>query len=223
MTDEASELDECTFEEDSHTYASGGIERPSVTATLKIAGIYDFSMVKPEVLDRKKRIGKNVHRWTAIYDQNGEIDETWIADDEMGYFEAWLLLRREMPKLVFTAIERMQVRSIAGILVGGTPDRIGFLAARPCVLDIKCAAVSHPGWALQTADYEMQETQLTRCGHMVRLAAQLFPNGKYKLHTYENHRDDAAIAIDAVQMTASTMRLAAWMHNHGLKGDKSWR
>ena len=222
MIAEYTELDDCVFEEDAHTYHSSGIERPSVTTTLKVAGIYDFSMVKPDVLERKRRIGKNVHKWTAVHDRTGAIDETWLEDDELGYFAAWLLLRREMRHMVFTSIETPQVRPIAGMLVGGTPDREGFLEEHPFVLDIKCTSAPHPGWKLQTADYEMQRTGLDRCGHMIRLAAQLFPTGKYKLHTYDDP-NDAIAAIAAVQHTTSRMLLNSWMFNHNLRGDKSWK
>lgn len=190
-----------SFEEDGHCYRnSAGIIRPSVTQCLHAQGIFDLSMVPEDVLQNARRRGVNVHRWTAEYDQFGSIDDSWIADDERGYFEAWLAFRRES-ECEIVSIEQPALCTIGGIEVGGTPDRIIWMGPSLYVNDIKCCAVKHPGWALQVALYEMQQTRKTRCGHMGRMVTQLFPTGKYSCIFYEDPADaDAGIA--ALTLTA---------------------
>lgn len=149
-----------------------------------------------------------------------------MARDELGYFEGWLKLRRELQP-EFIAIEEPLFGTIAGIEVGGTPDRIAWLGSTRCVIDLKCCAASHPGWALQTANYEMLYTKRARCGHMRRLTAQLFPNATYALIGYST-QSDADAAIAALILTewdrqcpdadaeAARCALDNWKRNHKL-------
>jgi hypothetical protein len=201
-------LDDFSFEEDTHTYRNKeGIVKPSVTQVLKSAGVFDYSRVPVDILERKRVIGSNVHKWTEYYDRDGFIDETWIADTEQGYFEAWLKFRKESG-FVIKGIEHRTLAPIAGMEVGGTYDRYGFFGQYPYLLDIKTCTAKHPGWALQLALYEMLQTGKARCGHMGRGVVQLLPTGKYKLHHYEDPRD-ADVAISA-------LALSNWKHNNNL-------
>jgi len=217
-----------SFEEDGHIYRNrDGIVRPSVTQSLKAQGIFDFSMVKPDVLENARRRGKNGHRWTAEYDNYGFLDESWLAEDEQGGFEAWLRFRREIRPLIL-ATERPMMGHIAGIEIAGTPDREVMIGAHHYMLELKFCAAKHPGWGLQLADYEMLKTSRARCGHYGRMSVRLMPTGKYEVTTFEDRRD-AEAAIAAVTLTewdgqandynADHARdtLGAWMANHGLK------
>jgi hypothetical protein len=214
-----------SYEHDSHTYRNGaGIVRPSVTQTLKLGGVIDYSMVPPAILENARRRGSNVHAWTAEYDRYGEIDPTWIQDDEAPYFEAWLKFRRES-RAMFDTIEQPMLRTIRGMEVGGTPDRIGYLGRNRFIFDIKCCRSKHPGWALQLASYEMMETRRARVGHMGRMIVQLYPNGSYNAFGFDDSTD-AAGAIAAITLCSTKDRfeaddarltLNAWMSNHGLQ------
>jgi hypothetical protein len=216
---------EFSYEDSTHEYRNAvGILRPSVTGTLKTAGVIDYRGVPAAVLENARRRGSNVHRWTAEYDRHGFIDETWMQDDEIPYFEAWLRFRRES-RAVFEVIEQPMLRTICGMEVGGTPDRIGFLGRTRFIFDIKCCRNRHPGWALQLADYEMMETRRARVGHLGRMVVQLYPNASYNAFAFDDPTD-APAAIAALRLASTNDRfesddarltLNAWMSNKGLR------
>lgn len=203
------EMDAFSYEEDTHTYRNGqGIVRPSVTQILKDAGVFDYSHIDPQILERKRRIGSNIHRWTAKYDREGLLDQSKLAEDEIGYFQGWLRFRKES-KFLLDDIAQPTLSNIMGIELGGRPDRTGYLGSMQYVLDIKTCTARHPGWALQLALYEMLLTRIPRCGRMGRMAVQLFPDGKYEIFCMETP-SDAGAAISALM-------LSAWKQNNGIK------
>ena len=196
-----------TYEEDTHLYRNTrGLVRPSVTQVLREVGIFDYSRVDGTVLERKRRLGQNVHLCTAEYDREGWVDPTWIADDEAPYFDAWLRFRRES-RCEVLQVEEPMLRPVMGMELGGTPDRVLQLGGRHFVADLKTCATAHPGWRLQTALYEMMLTGLPRCGAMGRLVIQLLPDGRYTLPTGYDDPSDAGAAIAA-------LTLATWKRNH---------
>lgn len=219
---------EFSYEHDRHLYRnSRGIIRPSVTQSLKAQGIFNFDHVPKDVLENARRRGQNAHKWCSEYDVYTFCDDGWIADDELGYFEAWLKFRREIkPRII--EVEVPMLGLIGGIEVGGTPDVLAWIGRHRYIIDRKCCASKHPGWALQTADYEMLQTGRPRCGHLGRMSVQLFPDGRYSVQVYEDASDaDAAIAAvvltewdgQASDYNADHARdtLNAWMSNHGIR------
>lgn len=213
------------FEEDGHRYTTAdGIVRPSITQILNRVGIYDFSMVPADVLENARRRGSNVHKWCAEYDRHEYLDETWMADDEIGYFEAWLRFRRES-RLVIRRVETPAVRSVGAWVIAGTPDVEAFLGRNPFVVERKACRVKHPGWALQTALQEMLITGRPRVGHMGRMTVQLKPDATYRCIPYDDETDGtaalAALTIcttqDQFEADDARLTLNAWMTNHGLK------
>ncbi len=204
-----SALDAFTYEEDGHLYRNArGAVRPSVTQVLRDAGIFDYSRVDPVVLERKRLLGQNVHLCTAEFDREGWVDETWLAEEAAGYFRAWLRFRRES-RCEMLAIEQPMLRSVMGIEIGGTPDRVLRLGGRTYVADIKTCTAQHPGWRLQTALYEMMLTGVPRCGQMGRLVIQLLPDGTYRMPEEYDDPSDAGAAISA-------LTLATWKANAGV-------
>lgn len=214
-----------SYDDDLHEYRNAaGVVCPSVTQTLKLGGVIDYSMVPPAILENARRRGVNVHRLSAEFDRYGEIDETWLQEDEIPYFEAWKKFRRESG-LVICEIEQPMLRPIMGMEVGGTPDRVGYIGRNRFVVDIKCCRAKHAGWALQLADYEMLLTRVSRVGHLGRMVVQLFPTGNYTSIPYDDP-SDAPGAIAAVTLATTKDRfeadearlaLSAWAHNHKLK------
>jgi hypothetical protein len=214
-----------SYDDDLHQYKNAaGIVRPSVTQTLKAGGVINYDHVPPAILENARRRGSNVHRWTEEYDRYGEIDWTWLQEDEVPYFEAWMKFRRESGFVIAT-IEEPMLRSIAGMEVGGTPDRVGFLGRNKFVLDIKCCRARHAGWALQVASYEMMLTNRPRVGHLGRLIVQLFPTGNYSSFAFDDPTDAAgsiaaltlATTQDPFERDDARLTLAAWATNHNLK------
>jgi hypothetical protein len=175
MTD----FEDFTYEDDTHEYRSGdGIVRPSVTGTLKTAGVVNYSMVNPEVLEYKRVLGSNVHLWTSFHDRHGDNDPMSVTPREYGYCQAWLNFKRDFnPR--FLAVETAMLRPIGGLLVGGTPDNVAIIRSRPWVIDKKCCATTMAAWELQVADYEMMLTQLPYLGVYGRMSVRLGPDGRY--------------------------------------------
>lgn len=205
-----SELDAFSYDADEHVYRNGeGLVRPSVTQCMHAAGLYDFSRVAPDVLERKRRIGHSVHRATAEFDREGWLDETWLMADEILYYRAWQAFRRDFHEIEWTHIEDPMLRTLCGVEVGGTPDRIGWLGGQRLIADIKCTAATHQAWKIQTATYAAMWLQMPRCDAMLRMAVQLRPDATYRVVTHEDPTDiSAAIAC---------LQLEAWKRNAGLK------
>jgi hypothetical protein len=214
-----------SYENDTHTYRNAaGIVRPSVTQTLKAGGVINYDHVPPKILENARRRGVNVHGFTAEFDRYGDIDYTWLQEDEVPYFEAWKKFRRESG-LVIHEIEQPMLRTIAGMEVGGTPDRVGLIGRNKFVVDIKCCRAKHPGWALQVGDYEMMLTGKARMGHLGRMVVQLFPTGNYTTIIYDDPNDAAggiaaltlATTEDPFESGEARLTLSAWASNNNLK------
>ncbi len=200
-------LDDFSFEADGHIYRNAeGIVRPSVTQCLSLGGVFDYSMVPPDVLERKRIIGTNVHAWTAEYDREGDADPTALTVEEFGYARAWMAFVA-VTRPQWMSIEGAMLRTIHGMEIAGTPDRIAIINRRAWVIEIKCTAAFHPGWRLQLAGYEMLHTRQASIGSMGRLAVRLKPDGTYVPNPkpFDDPSDAAAFLAFA--------QAATWMQN----------
>lgn len=182
-----------------HYYGPDGKWIPSATQLLGLVGFSDYSMVKPEVLERKRLIGSEVHGHCAGIDKYGDVDPSWISDDAKPYVEAYQLFRHQRkfepdPDWV----ERPVIVSIYGMLVGVTPDACGKLDGFDAVLERKCVAAPQACWSIQTALQEFARYKAPRIGRAQRFAVQLLDNGKYKLDPHPNHCLDESRAIAAL-------------------------
>lgn len=224
------DLDDLSFEEDTHTYLNpAGLRVPSVTQTLALTGVFDYSMVPPELLERKRIIGNNVHAASAEYDKAGCDTVRMFArltDDERPYAEGWVHFVRDVrPRWI--AIEDRMLRRIGRHELAGTPDRIAIVGRRAWVIDIKCSACKMAGWGLQTADYEMLHTRRASIGAMGRMIVRLSPRGTYNTLTFSDPSDAAAAlaalacAHDPQDQTARDT-IEAWKANNRIKERETW-
>jgi len=167
-----------TFIKESHTYLEDGRVVPSVTQVLERAGLVCYSHIPAAILDHKAEIGTAAHAACHYYDE-GDLDESTIDTEVIGYLEGWKKFRRETD---FTAelIEYRGVAEVDGMRYGYTLDRAGLLQKKNILLEIKCTAGIEISWGPQTAAYEMA---LRKPGEPVRrrVAVHLQPNGKYFL------------------------------------------
>ncbi len=210
MTQADANLDTCDFDPDLHLYRNPrGEIVPSVTGTLK--SCFDYSRVNPDVMEAKRLIGDAVHRWTAEHDRGKKPDLLELSEIEEGYARAWLVCRIEHP-MEFLEIEQPMVRTLMGVEVGGTPDRIVRIGGRLFILDIKCVANLHPAWRLQLAQYGMMYRQRPNLSGIGRVIVRLKPNAHYHWDVINAKHDtaDAAVAIAFLQTTT-------WMLNNRLK------
>lgn len=203
-------IDAFNFEEDGHKYIVQGRSHPSVTGLLKKYGLIDYSMVNPDVLERKRQLGSALHAWTERYDRDGNDDMLVLPEHAIGYAEAWINFRRQSGYELIQ-IERRLMTEIMGLTIGGTPDRVMRVKrTRDLVLDLKFCAMKMPAWAVQTAAYTMMEFRKLHIGNTERCSCQLFPDGRHRLHWYTEESDgDTFMSIVALE---------AWKQNNNMRG-----
>lgn len=219
--------DDGFYEEDEHEYRGGaGIARPSITACIANAGCSpQFHLLPPAVIEKvmeKRILGKNVHAWTANYDRFGEDDPFTLTEREYNYARGWLKFVADY-RPEFIEIETPMIRRIAGIEVGGTPDRILRLpqfGKMLWVTDIKCIASCHPGWQLQTAGYELMYLRRASIGTMGRISVRLIGDGTYRVTRYTDFSDGVAMnAIVHPDDPKCVEIVNNWKHNNGIALD----
>jgi hypothetical protein len=203
-------IDDFHFEEDGHKYIEQGRSRPSVTGLLKKYGLIDYSMVKPDVLEHKRKQGIVLHAWTERYDREGNDDMLVLPEPSIGYAEAWVNFRRQN-EFELIDIERRMMAELMGVVIGGTPDRLMRIKrTQDLVLDLKFCSSPMPAWGPQTAAYTMMKFKKLNIGNTQRCSCQLFPNGRFRVHWYDKESDgDAFLSIIALE---------AWKQNQGMKG-----
>lgn len=202
-------LDFFHFEEDGHKYVQNGRNHPSVTGLLKKHGLIDYSMVDPVVLERKRELGLALHAWTERYDRDGDDDMLVLPEHAIGYAEGWQKFRRQSD-FELIEIEHRLMSSILGLVVGGTPDRrMRRKRTQDVVLDLKFCTYHMPAWKVQTAGYELMRYNRTHLDNTVkRCSCQLFPEGRFQVHWYEDQSDGDAFM--------SMISLEAWKANNNL-------
>lgn len=201
--------DECAFDRDLHAYLDDdGSRRMSVTQSLKINGVIDFSMVPFDILEHARNRGSLVHEACAIIDRGESLDEMEIPEECVPYVDAWLLFCSEMKYVPDPDwIEQPMIVELFGHRVGMMPDSVGTINGILTVIERKATASKHPAWGLQTAGYYLG---LQRVGLQVRgrMAVQLQKTGKYKLDPHDDLSD-----LDSF---GDIYRSAAWKLKHGL-------
>jgi hypothetical protein len=191
----------CRFDHESHSYRDQhGRRHLSVTQILQAAGVIDFSMVDPATLAAAAERGRRVHELTALWDQWRQtkndmmsfLDRYEVSDELVGYLVQYdVFLTRYGFHPIPEETERPRLVSISGVLVGMTPDRVGYWPHRPrqrVVIDLKTGiqVLSHP---LQLAAYAMAlERSLVLAQQVDRIALYLTPDS-HRMQQFSNPND----------------------------------
>lgn len=183
-----------TFDEATHICRDeNGALIPSATQILRVQGLSPdlHQFVTEERLDRKSKIGRDVHWLSDVYDEHADIDRSWLTAETAGYFESWVAFRR----ISGFAPRRWSTRlypTLNGFRYTMEFDKEGVLGRCPAILDLKTGAGKPAYWGYQLGAYEMGLTELPRLGRYVRAVCQLYEDGQPgRLIYYENHQDDA--------------------------------
>jgi hypothetical protein len=212
------DLADFSYEDDGHIYRDSQGEMCSATGSLKKAGIVDYSMVDPVLLEMKKVLGNNVHRWTARHDLKQNPDPMELTAREWGYATSWLNFKKDfLPDFLHVEVPKMGI--IGGYRCGGTADNIAYMKRAMWIIDKKCCSSPMAAWELQLADYEMIETKLPYLGVFNRMSVRLGPNGKYYPTVYTDPQA-AQVATAALTLAYDPTNawgrttVDAWKYNH---------
>lgn len=174
------------FDPEHHVYRVDGKVLPSVTQI--IAPLYDFSMVREELLELARERGSAVHIACELDDQ-GDLDEASVDPRIRPYLEGWRRFRYDNEFEVESIEERLQ-HPIHGY--AGTLDRVGILKGKRILLDIKTTSALHPAVGVQLAGY-LDARTLANPVQLItrRYAIQLRRDGTYRLQPYDRPDDRA--------------------------------
>lgn len=173
-----------TFDEAAHTYFVAGLRVPSVT---QILHTFDRGLdhIDADVLDRKSKLGRAVHRACEL-DDRGELDDARLHALVRPYLDQWRKFRREMNVLVLAA-EHVVYNKLHNYI--GTNDRLlRFGKCKRAVLDIKSGA-KRPWHQLQTGGYAAAAEKFDEPVDG-RFCLYLTPDN-YRLVAHEDPRDKA--------------------------------
>lgn len=202
-------MSQLTFQEDSHTYRWGGVVVPSVTQAL--TPLYDFTMVDPEVLERKRLIGTAVHAAIDISLSADGLDTASIDPAWAGYYRAWQKFVADTgvgEADIGNGEEPMYHKKYG---YAGKPDRNIFIDGEWAVIDYKTAVDLHPAVGLQLAAYrEMINSNTSKEQRLIksRYALQLRKNGTYRLAKFEDKSDWSAFL--------ALLTVDSWRRKHGV-------
>ena len=198
-----------TFDEAGHICRDAqGVIIPTVTQVLADCGMYDFSMVPPEVLERKAQLGRLVHQACHYFDE-GDLDESGLHPEVHARLQGYKQFRADTGYEP-AVHERRHIFEVHGMRFSGQYDSVGTRGKENWLVDIKNAASFSPCWGLQTAAYELGLPSRRLCApfNYRRVVVQLFADGRYKLHTFSDGNDK--------QVFLACLAVATWKRNHKL-------
>lgn len=158
----------------SHSYIFERKPQPHVTGMLAAEGLGEnYDCADLVAVERKKAIGRAVHKITHYVDSGLADEETAIAQvfgedgDELeahrvieadlsGYLRGWRAFLMASDFRMFSGFsESPQLAEVWGMRYGMTIDRAGLLLKRPTILDLKCTAGTSKHWPVQLAGYRL--------------------------------------------------------------------
>lgn len=207
----AVESENVSFERETHSYTlEDGQRVMSVTQILQFAGLVNYGGIPPAILAYAAWRGSLVHEATAYLDKGIDIYTQFDLPDEiMPYVHAWEAFKLEfdfIPDL--EEIERPRVVTVSGIQYAMTPDVPGTMRGIPTVVEKKATVAMHPCWGIQLAAYEAGLKRPKGYRNWQRIAVQLLPTAKFKLHIFDKASDFA--------MFQHSHSVAAWKLNNRL-------
>ena len=170
---------------DKHIYHLNEMVVPGVTTVLQ--PITDYGGIDPAILEYKSALGTAVHYATELYD-NDDLDFDSLDAALAPYVDGWIKFIADTGFIIELNehIVYHKRYHYAGML-----DRVGLLNDERCVIDIKCVSVLAPHVGVQLAAYQEAENSVRKKVDKItkRFAAQLKPDGTYRLEPYTDRTD----------------------------------
>ena len=194
------------FDKDAHSYRLNGKSVPSVTQLLESNGISDFSMVKPDILDRAINYGHAIHEMTQ-WDDEDRLDESTVDEKLQEPLRLW----REFcePKIEkWVAIEMPVASTRYGY--AGMLDRVALAKnGELWLLDIKSGAPT-TAHAIQLSGYENAYREMTGERRTIHRFTIIL-NNKLKIKPHGKTQFD-------FQRDFNVFKSAITIHKFNLKG-----
>lgn len=194
--------------EATHTYLLNGREIPGCTRCLDHSGLVDFSMVRADILEKKSRLGQEVHRVIQYYCEN-DLDMDSVADEAMPYLQSWIKVQ-EHTKFVPRLIECQTMACLEGMPYGMRVDLAGMFMGEDSVLDWKTGkaqwyhGVQLAGYSIGLA-HQSLSTTMAKFASRKRYVVELRADGQMaKVIPYRNMRDYRTFA-SALEITSRKM------------------
>jgi hypothetical protein len=165
----AVQLDEAT-----HRYTVNGAPVPGVTHILRQITHDQFANIAPERIERKRIIGRRVHKITEMIDDD-DLDEASLHSDFVGYVGAYRRFLSEH-RVTWHVRERMLFNPVYNYC--GMLDRVGWVDGRASLVDFKATADISPTSFPQVAAYG-DSAQKNGFEWESLHVLQLKPNGQY--------------------------------------------
>lgn len=193
------------FDEEKHQYSDGGIIIPSVTYLLEKYNMTDYGDVLPHILEHGRQLGSVVHRVTELHDKR-TLDYSTIDPEALVYLPAWVNFLK-VSALEITHIEPRLYSKAYGF--AGTPDRIGVLKGKTCVIDIKTPKAFHRATGPQTAGYKILAREVLGIRIQKRYGVLLSNNGIFRIFPCDSNLDESAFL--------ACLTLERWINNGKVK------
>lgn len=187
--------DVLTFDEPSHVYRWNDRVVPNVTRILSV--LSDWSKVAPDVLERARQEGVDIHRCVELHAKN-DLDEETLPEWLRPRLAAWKLFLAETgfeieaseARVYHDAWEYAGTADLFGtfgrLKVGRTTKRV------PANVDLKRSFIGGRSIGLQTAAYSVAWQRMGNPKPQMRCALQLRDDATYRLRTYDDAGDFSA-------------------------------
>lgn len=121
------------FDPADHSYWLGKTRLIGVSEAIQAAGLKDYSMIKPEVLEHTQKLGTAVHAACHYLDE-GDLDWATVSPEIEQYVRAWERFQADTG-LIINETEHPRYSKTYGF--AGTPDRLVTIGGKNGTLDIK--------------------------------------------------------------------------------------
>lgn len=176
-----------TFDEFGHLYKIDGVVIPSVSQILQANGLSDFSMVKPDILERAKQFGLGVHKGCELHDLK-TLDRDSLCDPLVPYITQWQRFLTTF-KVQILDIERRFWST--KYRFGGCLDRVAIINSKLTDVEIKTTTSISPTTAIQTMGYKILYDEGRKFKDKIkkRLVVQL-KEKSFEIKEYRDARDE---------------------------------
>lgn len=190
------------FDEARHVYHLDGEMVPGITSRLRLAGLVDTSFFNEAARLR----GTAVHLATQFLDE-GNLALDSVDERIRGYLAGW---QKFMAESGFRITDEPELLVASPTLRYATKiDRVGMLAGKPIILNLKTSASPYPWWQVQLAGeaHAFAEWCDVPRHSLQRMSVQVLADGQYRAHFYNDRRD--------YQTWAAVVETATWIERHG--------